>query len=96
MKPSSASFWLAPLLFALVLAACAPASSSVAARASRAAATDSVVTPMVSAATPATTLPEISATSTKAVGLGGQYATDPATVDLASGRPTLVKFFAFW
>ena len=25
-----------------------------------------------------------------------QYATDPTTVDLASGRPTLVKFFAFW
>jgi hypothetical protein len=23
-------------------------------------------------------------------------ATDPATVDLASGRPTLVEFFAFW
>ena len=25
-----------------------------------------------------------------------QYATDPTTVDLANGRPTLVKFFAFW
>ena len=25
-----------------------------------------------------------------------QYATDPTTVDLASDRPTLVKFFAFW
>jgi hypothetical protein len=25
-----------------------------------------------------------------------QYATDPTTVDLAIGRPTLVKFFAFW
>jgi hypothetical protein len=23
-------------------------------------------------------------------------ATDPATVDLASGKPTLVEFFAFW
>jgi hypothetical protein len=26
----------------------------------------------------------------------GQEATDPATVNLASGKPTLVKFFAFW
>jgi hypothetical protein len=25
-----------------------------------------------------------------------QYATDPASVNLAAGRPTLVKFFAFW
>ena len=25
-----------------------------------------------------------------------QYATDPSTVELAAGRPTLVKFFAFW
>ena len=25
-----------------------------------------------------------------------QYATDPTTVDLAIGQPTLVKFFAFW
>ena len=26
----------------------------------------------------------------------GLAATDPATVDLASGSPTLVEFFAFW
>ena len=26
----------------------------------------------------------------------GQEATDPATVNLGSGKPTLVKFFAFW
>jgi hypothetical protein len=26
----------------------------------------------------------------------GQEATDPTTVNLASGKPTLVKFFAFW
>ena len=26
----------------------------------------------------------------------GQEATDPTTVSLASGRPALVKFFAFW
>jgi hypothetical protein len=36
------------------------------------------------------------ATATLVVGPGGQFATDPSTVDLASGRPTLVKFFAFW
>jgi hypothetical protein len=36
------------------------------------------------------------ATTTIVVGPGGQFATDPSTVDLASGRPTLVKFFAFW
>jgi hypothetical protein len=35
-------------------------------------------------------------TATIVVGPGGQFATDPSTVDLASGRPTLVKFFAFW
>jgi hypothetical protein len=29
-------------------------------------------------------------------GPGGQYATDPSTVVLAAGKPTLVKFFAFW
>jgi len=26
----------------------------------------------------------------------GQEATDPTTVNLASGKPALVKFFAFW
>jgi hypothetical protein len=26
----------------------------------------------------------------------GLSATDPTTVDLASGKPTLVEFFAFW
>jgi hypothetical protein len=40
--------------------------------------------------------PEAGPTETVFVGAGGQFATDPSTVDLASGRPTLVKFFAFW
>ena len=40
--------------------------------------------------------PETASTEPVFVGAGGQYATDPSTVDLASGRPTLVKFFAFW
>ncbi len=44
-----------------------------------------VVTPMAANPAPtAATVPE------------DQHATDPTTVDLASGRPTLVKFFAFW
>jgi hypothetical protein len=43
-----------------------------------------------------TAAPEAGPTETVFVGAGGQFATDPSTVDLASGRPTLVKFFAFW
>jgi hypothetical protein len=37
--------------------------------------------------------PEPSATPTARPGL---EATDPETVDLASGKPTLLEFFAFW
>ena len=44
---------------------------------------------------PATTVPEAVPTETKAV-VTEQYATDPSTVHLAAGRPTIVKFFAFW
>jgi hypothetical protein len=49
-----------------------------------------------SIATPPTSPPEAAPTETIFVGPGGQYATDPATVNLAAGRPTMVKFFAFW
>lgn len=37
--------------------------------------------------------PAVAATPTAR---SGQEATDPTTVNLASGKPTLVKFFAFW
>jgi len=39
------------------------------------------------------TPPAVAATPTAR---SGQEATDPKTVNLASGKPTLVKFFAFW
>jgi hypothetical protein len=85
------------LVLALGAAACAPAAAP-------AFATDppsTGPTAVVPAHDPATPLPPAGLSSpdpteTIAVGPGGQYATDPSTVSLAAGRPTLVKFFAFW
>ena len=50
---------------------------------------------LVPSVTAAPTSPEAAPTEAVFVGAGGQFATDPSTVDLAAGRPTLVKFFAF-
>ena len=65
--------------------------------------TDAGDQPFVSA-TP-TSSPEAAPAATEVAAQGAQpsptlrpglEATDPASVNLASGRPTLVEFFAFW
>ena len=85
------------VLVSLAAAACAPAATPIA--------VEPVVTPrsipvgptLVSSAPAApTSPPEAAPTEAVFVGAGGQFATDPSTLELAAGRPTLVKFFAFW
>ncbi|OGO11528.1 MAG: hypothetical protein A2Y93_09435 [Chloroflexi bacterium RBG_13_68_17] len=44
------------------------------------------------ASSPTLELPAIAAPTARA----GLEATDPTTVDLAAGTPTLLEFFAFW
>jgi hypothetical protein len=81
---------------AALLTACSPASAPTvedAAPTSPAAPTEATPAPAVSL--PATIPPPAPPTETRQV-VTEQYATDPATVNLAAGRPTLVKFFAFW
>lgn len=53
-------------------------------------------TPVPTTLPASTNPPQAAPTEPVLVGPGGQFATDPSTVDLASGRPSLVKFFAFW
>jgi hypothetical protein len=83
------------LLLSVSLAACGPATAPIADGALPTAeptAIDPSPSQTVSAAT--STAP-LAPTGTRPV-ITEQYATDPATVNLAAGRPTLVKFFAFW
>jgi hypothetical protein len=91
------------LLMSLAVAACAPAvppthaaSPATAALPATEASAPPEATPLPNASADPTSLPEAAPTEAVFVGPGGQFATDPSTVDLASGRPTLVKFFAFW
>jgi uncharacterized lipoprotein YajG len=84
------------LAAALLLGACAPASTP-ASELPTATVADAVPAPVTDPAgsteEAATGVP--APTETKVV-RADQYATDSTTVSLASGRPTLVKFFAFW
>lgn len=85
------------LMVSLPLAACGPAAApTVASPAPATAPVADAPSTLGSIATPPTSPPEAAPTETIFVGPGGQYATDPATVNLAAGRPTMVKFFAFW
>jgi len=91
------------LLVSLAAASCGPAATPIA----EALPPAEVLSPTVVSAPPEatrlptafpapTTPPESAPTEPVYVGPGGQFATDPSTVNLASGQPTLVKFFAFW
>ena len=85
------------LLVSLTAAACAPAATPIAVEPIETEASIPVEPTLVPGAPAApTSPPEAGPTEAVFVGAGGQFATDPSTVDLASGRPTLVKFFAFW
>jgi len=85
------------LLVSLAAAACAPAATPIAVEPVETPRSIPVGPTLVSGAPAApTSPPEAAPTEAVFVGAGGQFATDPSTVDLASGRPTLVKFFAFW
>jgi len=85
------------LLVSLAGAACAPAATPIAIEPVDPEGS-TLVEPTLDPNTPAapTSPPEAASTEAVFVGAGGQFATDPSTVDLAAGRPTLVKFFAFW
>ena len=85
------------LLVSLAAAACAPAATPIAVEPVETKGSIPVEPTLVPGAPAApTSPPEAAPTEAVFVGAGGQFATDPSTVDLASGRPTLVKFFAFW
>ncbi len=85
------------LLVSLAAAACAPAATPIAVEPVETEGSIPVEPTLVPGAPVApTSPPEAAPTEAVFVGAGGQFATDPSTVDLASGRPTLVKFFAFW
>ena len=98
-------FLIPPILLLLSLAAasCGPAATPIAEALPPAEAISPTAvsappesTPPLSASPAPTTPPEAAPTEPVYVGPGGQFATDPSTVNLASGQPTLVKFFAFW
>ena len=85
------------LLVSLAAAACAPAATPIAVDPLETEGSIPVEPTLVSGAPAApTSPPEAAPTEEVFVGAGGQFATDPSTVELAAGRPTLVKFFAFW
>jgi hypothetical protein len=85
------------LLLSLTAAACAPAGTLPTAAAAPAASSTVGALPQQAAEPLTPTIgPPSAPTATVFVGPGGQFATDPSTVQLASGRPSLVKFFAFW
>ena len=92
-------FLILPILLvvSLTAAACAPAATPIAVEPVEAEGPILVEPTLVPGAPAApTSPPEDAPTEAVFVGAGGQFATDPSTVELAAGRPTLVKFFAFW
>ncbi|MBM2842895.1 MAG: hypothetical protein HW404_732 [Anaerolineales bacterium] len=85
------------LLLSLAAAACAPAATPIAEEPVDAEVSSPAAATLVPSAPAApTSPPQAAPTEAVFVGAGGQFATDPSTVELAAGRPTLVKFFAFW
>ena len=94
MKPRF-FFWTVGLVAALALGACAPAAPS----ATAASPTDTLApipTDSVSLAEPATLTPISIPVQAVATSRGPNLeATDPATVNLASGQLQLVEFFRF-
>ncbi|MBM2843297.1 MAG: hypothetical protein HW404_1134 [Anaerolineales bacterium] len=85
------------LLVSLAVAACAPAATPIAVQPVETEASIPAEPTLVPSAPAApTSPPDAAPTEAVFVGAGGQFATDPSTVELAAGRPTLVKFFAFW
>jgi hypothetical protein len=81
------NFWITLALATLAAGCAAPATPSVAPPAS-ATSTD--------ATTGATAAPTSAATATQAAVKTGFTASDPASVNLAAGRPQLVEFYAVW
>jgi len=81
------------LLGAALAGACGPAATPVVQPLLAAPGAEPSESPTV--AVLATTVLEPAPTEARAV-VTEQYATDPSTVELAAGRPTIVKFFAFW
>jgi hypothetical protein len=55
-------------------------------------ATKAAAMPLSTAASPDSQIQDLPTPTARA----GLQATDPTKVDLASGQPTLVEFFAFW
>lgn len=93
MQPRRQGTWIA-MVGLIVLTACskgAPAATQSQATATPAPAT--VVPPQENAAP---TMLDTPAAPTLVPVKSDLEATDPATVDLASGSPLLVEFFAFW
>jgi hypothetical protein len=87
----------APLLAigALLLGGCAPTVQATIAVTPLA--TDVVASPTTASATPqGTLLPLATSLAPTPTVRPGMEATDPTTVSLSPGDPTLVEFFAFW
>lgn len=94
MKPR---VWHAQLLVvgALLLGGCAPTVQATIAAAPFA--TDVVASPTTAEGNPVgTPLPLVTSLAPTPTVRPGMEATDPTTVSLSPGDPTLVEFFAFW
>jgi multidrug efflux pump subunit AcrA (membrane-fusion protein) len=93
MRPRRQGTWIA-IVGLIVLTACSPGAPAAtqAQESGEPAAAGGV--PVQENAAP--TLPETPAAPTLVPVKSGLEATDPATVELASGGPLLVEFFAFW
>lgn len=85
----------ATLAAALVLAACQAAAPAEPLAVAPVEQPQEIAQPETDAAAPTDEV-EVAESEPEIQILPGQYATDPATVSLASGGPQLVEFFAFW
>jgi hypothetical protein len=90
-----AAAFLTLSVLAALLSACGPAATPTDALAIATQAASSTPAPEVFGTLPPATEGSASPGPTPTA-RSGQEATDPTTVNLASGKPSLVKFFAFW
>ncbi len=95
MRTRIAAALAALFVLAALLSACGPAASPTEALPiATQAATDTLAPEVLGTLPPATE--ESGSPAPTPTLRSGQEATDPTTVNLASGKPSLVKFFAFW
>ncbi len=95
MRTRIAAALVALLVLAASLSACGPASTPTEALPVATQPSTPTPAPEVLSVLPPVTEESVLPVPTSTL-RSGQEATDPTTVTLASGKPALVKFFAFW